>query len=186
MANTSEQKVDAPKGGKIGIIIGIIVIILLLVIVIILLLTKGSSGVKEEVQEEKRSVVITEDNAADAIKELVETKDEEVAPETSYYSATMNYEWRFPDGDSPSSNAYVENNTDNTTPVYFDLFLAENENEAIYNSPVIPVGSNLSGFSLSKKLDAGSYDCVCIYHLVDDEQNTLSTLRVKVKVIVEQ
>lgn len=186
MANTSEQRNDSPKGGKILVYVGIVVIILLLVVIIVLLLSRNSNTGKEEVQEEKRSVVITEDNAADAIKEMVEAKDEEVTPETSYYSATMNYEWRFPTGDSPSSNAYVENNTDNSTPVYFDLFLAEDENEAIYNSPVIPVGSSLSGFSLSKKLDAGSYDCVCVYHLVDDEQNTLSTLRVKVTVIVEE
>ncbi|MBE5843395.1 MAG: hypothetical protein E7302_04330 [Butyrivibrio sp.] len=186
MANTSEQRVDTPNGGKVGIIIGIVVIILLLVIVIILLLTRGSSAVKEEVQEEKRSVVVTEENAGDVIKDMVETKDEEAAPETSYYSATMNYEWRFPTGDAASSNAYVENNTDNSTAVYFDVVLADDENEVIYNSPVIPVGSSLSGFSLTKKLEAGSYDCICIYHLVDDDQNTLSTLRVKVKVIVEQ
>jgi len=186
MANTSEQKNDSPKSGKIVVYVGIVVIILLLVVIIFLLLSRNSNTGKEEVQETKRSVVLTADNAGDIISEMVESQQEEVPEEIGYYSATMNYEWKFPAGDEPSSNAYVENNTDNVKDVYFDLFLAEDESEPIYKSPIIPVGSNLSGFSLDKKLDKGTYKCICEYHLVDEEQNTLSTLRVKVTVIVEQ
>jgi hypothetical protein len=188
MAKTSEQQNGSPKGSKALIIVGIVLIILL-IFVVVLLLSRGSADRKEEIEEKeenKRSSVINEDNARDVIGEMLESKD--VKEDTSgidYYSATMNYEWRFPSGTDPSSNAYIENNTDNTKDVYFDLFITGDEEHPIYESPIIPVGSSLSGFSLSEDLDAGTYDCVCVYHLVDNEQNTLSTLRVKVTIIVE-
>ena len=74
---------------------------------------------------------------------------------------------------------------ENTNPVYLDVFLAEDETEPVYSSPIIPVGSYLEKISLDQPLEAGEYDCVAVYHLVDDEQNTISTLRIKVKLVVE-
>jgi hypothetical protein len=98
----------------------------------------------------------------------------------------MNNEWHFPDGKSASTDAYVENITENRDDVYFDLFLAGNEDHAIYESPVIPRGGVLESFALDTPLEAGSYDCIMIYHMVDENQNTLSTLRVTVTVIIEE
>lgn len=110
-------------------------------------------------------------------------EEEYVAP--GYYTVMMNYDWHFATGDSVSSDAYVENMVGNTNAVYFDLFLASDEENAIYKSPVIPVGSGLQDIALDTALDAGTYDCVAVYHLVDEEQNTISTLRITVTVIVE-
>ena len=185
MANTSEPKVDSSKSNK-TIIAGIAIIIILLVVVVVLLLTRGNNTGKEVIEEPKRNVVVTEDNVEEVVNDLLEQSEETVPKEAEYYAVTMNYEWKFPTGDSPSSNAYVENNPSNGTDVYFDVFLEGNEDDKIFESPIIPVGSNISGFSLSKDLDAGTYNCICEYHLVDEEQKTLSTLRVTVKVIVEQ
>lgn len=188
MANTSEKKGGSPKGVKAFIIVGITIVIILLIVVIAILLTRRSNNGKEEAEENnRRSTVINEDNAREVISGMLESDDsEEDTTGIDYYSATMNYEWRFRSGTEPSYNAYVENNTDNTKDVYFDLFLADNETEPIFESPIIPVGSNLRNFSLAKELEAGTYDCICVYHLVDDDQRTLSTLRVRVTVIVEQ
>ena len=77
--------------------------------------------------------------------------------------------------------AYVEGND-----VYFDVVLAEDEEHVIYSSPVIPRGGRLEEIALDEVLEAGTYDCVMIYHLIDEEQNTISTLRVAVKVIIQQ
>jgi len=186
----STEKEKKGGFGKAGIIV-LVILIIALIVTIVVLIVKGRNQTISESEltksEEKRSVVISEENAEEIINDMVNSQDDEPdAKDVAYYSATMNYEWRFPTGSSPSSNAYVENNLDNSTDVYFDLFLKGNEDEAIYESPIIPVGSSISKFSLTKNLDAGTYECICIYHLVDEEQNTLSTLRVTVTVIVEQ
>ena len=125
--------------------------------------------------------VITEDN----VDEIIEQMSNAEPAEIGYYTVTMNTEWHFANGKEASYDAYVENSTKNETPVYFDLFLAEDESEPIYMSPVIPLGKSLDKIKLEKNLDPGTYDCVMVYHLVDDDQNTLSTLRVSVTVIVE-
>ena len=38
---------------------------------------------------------------------------------------------------------------------------------------------------LDKKLKAGTYDCVMTYHLLDENEETISTVRVNVTIIVE-
>ena len=43
----------------------------------------------------------------------------------------------------------------------------------------------LEEIAFDEPLDEGAYDCVVIYHLIDEDQNTLSTLRIALKVIVE-
>lgn len=168
---------DEKKGGKktVGIVILVLVILVLAGVIIYLLMTR------EPDEKERRNEVITPDNVEEIIKQM----EEEEFVEPGYYTVTMNYDWHFSAGDAVSSDAYVENMAGNTNAVYFDLFLADDEENAIYKSPVIPVGSMLQDIALDTPLDAGTYDCVAVYHLVDDEQNTISTLRVTVTVIIE-
>lgn len=170
------------KRSRILLILCVAVIIVLLVTIVVLLL-KNQSDAKINSNKEsslpKRNVVVNEENAEEMAEEIL--NQEKVVPGT--YQVTMNSTWNFQDGTSSSDNAYVENSTANTNNVYFDLQLSDSE-ETIYESPVIPVGSYLNNIKLDKDLDAGTYDCVLIYHLVDDEQNTLSTLRMAVKVVV--
>lgn len=168
------------KGGKIGIVISSVIIVLLLVIIVILLVRPGTPVASEGEVKPKRDVVVNEDNAEDVAEQLLE--QEQIR--SGSYEVTMNSEWRFEDGSSASENAYVENVAHNTNDVYFDLHLAETD-ELIYSSPVIPRGSYLENFALDKDLEAGSYDCVLTYHLIDAEQRTLSTLKLSVIVIVE-
>ena len=137
-----------------------------------------------EEEEERRNVVVNQDNVEEVINQMEQRASEELAA-PGYYTVKMNYEWRFATGDAASENAYVENVVTNTNAVYLDLFLAEDEENAIYKSPVLPLGSSLQNISLDTPLEAGTYDCVAVYHLVDDDQKTLSTLRVTVTVIVE-
>lgn len=103
-----------------------------------------------------------------------------------YYTVTMNPTWHFKTGDSASYDAVVINAEDNTNDVYFDIVLEEDESQVLYSSPVIPLGGQLENIELDETLDAGIYNCVVIYHLVDEEQNTLSTLRVTLQIVVEE
>lgn len=174
----TEKKQTSEKSGKILIAAGMVLIIVLLGIIAVLLL-RGQNN--NSSVEPKRNVVVNESNAEEVASEMI--SQEYIEP--GYYSASMTTTWHFETGDAASYDAYVENLAENTNDVYFDLFLEDQEDEPIYQSPVIPRGSELEGISLDKPLDAGTYDCILIYHLVDEEQNTVSILRVGVTIIVE-
>lgn len=176
-SNDQTDKIEKSnnKSKKI-VILCVAVIVVLLTVIAILMLRK-----KEEKEEPKRNVVVTKDN----VDEVIEVMTDEEYVEPGYYSVSMNTTWHFASGDAVSEDAYVENVSENTHDVYFDVFLADDEDEAILKSPVIPRGSELNNITLDKSLSAGTYECVMIYHLVDEEQDTISTLRVGFIIIVE-
>lgn len=174
----SEQNsnADANKKKQTAILAVIVIILAIaLAVAILFLLRKNEEG------EKKRNVVVTEDNAEEIAAEMTEAD----YVEPGYYTVNMTREWHFSNGNEVSEDARVDNLPENTNPVYLDVFLAEDETEPIYSSPIIPVGSYLEKISLDQPLEAGEYDCVAVYHLVDEEQNTISTLRIKIKLVVE-
>lgn len=163
------------KGGFLT-IIGIVLIIVLVAIIVMLLLKR------KETEEPKRNVVVNQENAEEIADEMI--NQEYIAP--GYYSASMSTTWHFETCDAVSEDAFVANVEENTNDIYFDIFLEGNEDEAIFQSPVIPRGSELNHISLDKSLDAGTYSCIMIYHLIDDEQNTVSTVRVGFTIVIEK
>lgn len=167
------------KTGKGGLVIGGVIIIAVLIGIIIYLLSARNASPEEE----RRNVVITSENVEDVLKEIDEAQ-ETVTP--GYYTVTMNMTWHFATGDEASYDAVVENVETNTNDVYFDVVLENDEEKVIYESPIIPRGARLENIALDESLEAGTYDCVVIYHLIDEDQNTLSTLRVTIQVIIEE
>lgn len=95
----------------------------------------------------------------------------------------MNTTWNFPSGDEPSENAYVKNAEANTNSVYFDVTRSDTE-ETIYESPIIPVGSWLDDITLDTNLPDGVYNCVITYHLLDDEDKSISTVKLTLTIVV--
>ena len=77
----------------------------------------------------------------------------------------------------------MENAEANENPVYFDIARSDTD-EMIYESPVIPVGDHLDDITLDKELPDGTHDCVMTYHLLDDEEETVSTVKVGVKIVI--
>ena len=173
MAKDSEKK---GNGTKIALIIAGIVIVALIAAVIVLLVR--GNGAKET----KRNVVVNQDNAEEIAQGLID----EPYIEPGYYNTNMSTTWHFADGDAVSDDAYVRNDERNTHDVYFDVYLADDESTPILESPVLPRGSSLENISLDKPLDAGTYDCVMVYHLVDDNQSSVASLRVAFTIIIEQ
>lgn len=156
----------------------IIVIILIIFLAIALgfiiyILTRTDDA--DEPDTGGRGTVVTEDNA-----DTINISQEPV--EDGMYETSMTIDWHF-EG-KRSEDAYVANVENNTRTVYFDLNLAET-GENIYSSPYIPVGSELSGITLEKEIDPGTYDTILIYHLVDDDNKELSTLSVALTIYVE-
>lgn len=169
------QKQEQKKKKKGGILVAVVIIALIGVIIYLLLLREPEA----EKEEERRNVLVTPENVESVLKDADESTP------SGYYTVTMNSGWHFPNGKEPSSDSLVENVEKNTNDVYFDIVLEEDEDKVLYSSPIIPRGSRLEAVALDEDLDAGTYDCVVIYHLVDEEQNTLSTLRVALTIIVE-
>lgn len=187
-----EEKQQGKKKIGLFLIIGGLATIIVLLVVVILLLMRNQGEAPEAPdesegravitsEETKRSVVVTKDTAEEIADDLFQ--QEYIEP--GYYSVSMSTEWHFATGDSISRDAYVENLAENTNDVYFDVFLSDNEDEAIYKSPLLPRGSELNDIALDTVLSAGTYDCIMVYHLVDEEQNTVSTLRIAFTIIIE-
>lgn len=161
-------KKERKKGGRIVLAICIVVIIALCILIYFLL---------HKDDPPKRDVVVNEDNVEEILSQM-----EGVEP--GNYQLTMNSVWNFKNGNASSDNAYVENSEENHNPVYFDITRSDTE-ETILESPIIPVGSHMDKIKLDKKLKAGTYDCVMTYHLLDENDETISTVRVNVTIIVE-
>lgn len=99
------------------------------------------------------------------------------------YTITMNMTWNFADGESKSSNACVENCTQNKTPVRFEVCLSDTD-EVIYHSPVLAVGERIQNMKLDKNLAAGTYDCIITYTLLDENNHDISYVSVNMTVVI--
>ena len=183
MADTQGQSQSGEKGkGKrkqLGIII-IIIVIVALIAVIGVLAMKLLNGKEEEPAEEEKKSVITAENVTEVLDDLLSEPEQVPA----YYTVVQNTDWTFPDGASASTDAYVENDPENETAVYFDVVIDET-GEQIYSSPVLELGAKLDEITLDKDLDPGDYDCTMKYHLVDEDQKELSSVDVGVNIHVE-
>ena len=157
---------NSKKGGKIAFALCIAIIAILLFLVIYLLSKRDEPLEAEPVN---RNVVVNEENIEEILAEL----DEKEAVPVGYYETIMNSTWNFVRGDAPSSNA-----------VCFDITLEDTE-ETIYESPILPVGSHLENITLDSNLSKGTYDCIVTYHLLDEENISISTLKVTLTIIVE-
>lgn len=171
-----EQNRVLRNKSKIILIVSVLIIIVLIAVIIFLVI----NGQKKE--EPKRNIVVNQKNAEEIAGELI--SQEYVEP--GYYSAEMSTTWHFETGNAISEDAYVANRLENTNDIYFDVFLADDESNAILESPIIPRGNEMTNISLNRSLKAGTYDCVMIYHLVDENQDTVSTLRVGFTIIIEK
>lgn len=167
------------KGGKKAVfVIGILVIVVLLMLVIYLLVTRDQ-GKDDRVVN--RNVVVNEENVEQVLQEL---EEQELTP-PGYYEVTMNSTWNFASGDAPSDNAYVKNAETNTNSVYFDVERADT-GEIVYESPIIPVGSHIENITLGSDLEDGTYECIMTYHLLDEENRDVSTLKITVTLVIGQ
>ena len=170
---SAQQTNNASAGKKSTVILAVAAVVIVALLGVIAMLLLGE-------QEPKRNVVINEGNAEEFILDL---ESDPPVPAGSFQT-NMNSTWYFANGSAASENAYVGNVANNTHDVYFDVEL-KSTGEVILESPIIPLGSHMENISLDKDLDAGTYDCTLIYHLVDENQNTVSTLRMALTIIVE-
>lgn len=121
--------------------------------------------------------IVTEDNADNIMDEISDKTAE------GMFECKMTTSWTFADGKSSSPNAYVANVENNLYTLYFDVY-DEVSNELLYQSPLIPVGKELTNFKLDKELAAGEYNAVVMYKMVDDNNEEVSSVGFKVNILV--
>ncbi len=85
------------------------------------------------------------------------------------FTTDMNMTWTFPSGSDTSNNAVIGNSKSNLYECYFEVYLDDEEQTLLYSSPVLPVGKRLDKLKLNQVLSDGSYDAICTYHILDDE-----------------
>lgn len=164
---------DQAKSAKRGyiIIIVFLVIIVALVGVIAFLLGRNTGGSDtgtdtgnkdngRKVAESAR-VVLDEDSAANVMEEMRQEVEE------GMFECNMSMTWTFDDGSAQSRDAYVANSTNNKYPFYFDVVLNDTKT-LVYSSPILPVGAELTNFSLDYDLDPGTYKATVMYSLLRD------------------
>lgn len=174
--DNGSQRSSAVTGRNNSLVIICIVVCVVLFVIVgaaIYLVSTSSSGSQQQGKSQDRDIVVTPDNVAEILEQMEETN-----PDSSY-TASMNVDWYFNDSSTPSNNSYVENAPENSRTVYIDILLADT-NEMVYTSPYIPVGSRLENIALQSELAAGDYEAICLYHLVDDDGNEVSTVSVAV------
>lgn len=106
------------------------------------------------------------------------TQDMQSRVDDSMFETNMNVVWNFPDGESPSDDAYVANAGSNHYAISFEVLL--DGTEVIFTSGVIPVGKRIKEIKLDKDLPAGSYEAVCMYHLLREDGTENSSFGVNI------
>lgn len=153
------------------IILSIVIALLLVGIVVFILLGGFPKQSEQRRNQSLREIpgstrLVVDQGTADSVMDQMR---QEVAD--GMFECQMSMTWTFEDGSAESKDAYVANSVNNKYPIYFDVYLNESDEEPIYSSPVLPVGTDWSYFKLDKPVPAGEYKSKVLYTLVRDLEN---------------
>lgn len=163
----AEKGTEKNQNKTIIIIVAICAVIIIALVAVIAFLLgkkqggKGDESSKREVAGSVRTIV-DESSAEDVMAQM----REEVAE--GMFECQMSMNWSFENGQAESKDAYVANSVNNTHPIFFDVYLGDDEGEKIYSSPILPVGTNVTNIKLDKELPAGEYKATVMYTLLKD------------------
>lgn len=155
-----------------------IVILLLICLVVFLIVQKQESKPKDSASGDFRIIqttqpskpMIVDENNADDIMESLQKDSVD-----TMFNCRMSYQWTFDNGSAESKNAYVANTDYNHYPIYFEVLLDDTQ-EIVYTSSIIPVGSEVNGLTLDKDLAAGNYPATVNYHLINNDNQEVSSV----------
>ena len=167
--NGNDQAKSAKRGYIIIIVFLVIIVALVGVIAFLLGRNTGGSDIGTDTGNkdngrkvaESARVVLDEDSAANVMEEMRQEVEE------GMFECNMSMTWTFDDGSAQSRDAYVANSTNNKYPFYFDVVLNDTKT-LVYSSPILPVGAELTNFSLDYDLDPGTYKATVMYSLLRD------------------
>jgi hypothetical protein len=152
-----------PTGGLSGklvaLILGVVFIVAAAAVVIVIVL-KGAPAEQPNVAAIGVGAHFVDDSDLASIEEALREK---VAK--GMFTTHMNTTWTFPDGKSASTDAVMGNSSSNNYPFWFEVKL---DNAVIFESSLLPVGSQVKEIVLNKDLPAGTYPAVVSVHMTDE------------------
>ena len=168
MSNNTNTRKNPYRGA-------LITIAVLFVIAIIVLLLRGCDGSplnKETDTSDTQNPGIVYDSGAVVggwdeadVDKIVDSLNEKV--EEGMINISMNTTPTFSDGTS-AGNIMIVNEGVNNYPQVVEIVRNDN-NETIYKSGAIPVGSKIETAKLAVDLPAGTYDCTALFYNVNPE-----------------
>lgn len=172
-------------GGKkiIGIVTGVLLIIAATSAVIFFVTNNKEdenkqdpvpSFVEDPVDSDGRGIILNEKNYEKVLQNITDKVDE------GYFETCMTNEWEFNNGISDVRKVYIKNEVTNSRMFYFDLY--SDNDDVIFSSPFLTVGSEMPQFELSKIPEKGIHEGKIIYHLVDDNKEEVSKVAVAVTI----
>ena len=186
--NNEKNKANEGKGGDRKLIVVLFALVIVLIVALIIVIAvmachnkSNDEAGDQNTSQEFRGVIVSDENAEQLAEEMANSQP----TQPGYYTVAMTTGWHFKDSSTASYDAYVANKPENTNNVYFDLFLSDDRENPIYRSPVISLGAELEQIKLERDLPKGEYQCVMVYHLVDENQNTVDTVEFAQQVFIE-
>ncbi len=175
MSDSAQNEARSEKKSNKAVIILIALLALLVVLLIVVIILLLGRGGKESVNENtpvEQPRAVTQDVRTVVDEESAQTVMEQMRKEVEegMFECQMSMTWNFVDGKSESNDAYVANSTNNTHPLYFDVYIKDTD-ELLYKSPVLPVGTDLKNIKLDRELPAGKYEATVMYTLLKDEES---------------
>jgi hypothetical protein len=134
-----------------------------------LLLSRDNSSTQESEVEEKlpggqiayEAGVITSEEAARRAAEEAKVDSGSIALELSVVAFSS---------DGQTFSCYIANAAENRYDVY--IILLDENDEEVYRSGLVPVGSVLQTFTTYEPLTDGDHRCTLVYHQIDDDHST--------------
>lgn len=161
MLSQVKEKKESKRIKILIVVVMVLVIIIIGLIVFFLLRDKG-----EDKKITDKPTMITEENVGQVMGDLEDDSAD------TMFNCRMTYNWSF--NGKKSENAYVANTDYNHYPIYFEV-RDDKSQKIIYTSAMIPVGSEVNGITLKKKLSLGMHPATVIYHLVDKNGEEVSS-----------
>ncbi len=174
------------SGHKKLIIIGAFaVLVVALAVCIVLLIFRRGDGRQEQRPEGTTASAVLErgfvdqENADDIMADMSDKVAE------GMFECKMTTTWTFENAGAESPNAYVANVESNRNTIFFDVY-DNATNELLYSSPMLPVGTEITGIKLEKELHAGDHDATVMYTLVDENYQEVSKAGFNITITINQ
>jgi len=179
MSNEPKLQSKPAKGGLTTKHIVLIIAFLLIVCATVLTAIYLLRPKQDTLAEISATPIVTEEN----VKEIEREIEDKVAQ--GMFETHMNTTWTFPDGKSPSSDAVMGNAPSNNYPFYFTVTIPD-EQEPVFTSGILPIGTEIAEIKLDKELTAGTYYAVIGIHMIDDEGELIEgNMGINVTLVIE-
>lgn len=151
-------------------IVGFVVVIAVAVGLFVSL-NKDKTPEPTEMQGEGSVVINNEEDLADALPS-----------DNNMFYISMNTNWTFPDSETESVDAVLGNSELNPTDMFVTVMLPDGTE--LYRSPQIPPGANVEGIKLNQKLNPGTYEAICVHHVLYEDGTEETQVNMGVNLII--